>query len=111
MTRLLEHNIIGSFIDWWFHMISQCAYFSCGEISVNFIDQSTPHFAHGIILNDPSGKFQLIFYFLFDFEVNIQQREEMFRHIIQPVADPETGEMIYPAQFKITPVITINLPR
>ncbi len=40
-----------------------------------------------------------------------KQREEMLRHITQPVADPDTGEMIYPAQFKITPVITINLPR
>ncbi|MDD5508428.1 MAG: hypothetical protein PHD25_08895 [Bacteroidales bacterium] len=40
-----------------------------------------------------------------------KQREEMLKHITQPVADPETGEMIYPAQFKITPVITISLPR
>ncbi|MBP6977469.1 MAG: hypothetical protein PHD61_06440 [Bacteroidales bacterium] len=40
-----------------------------------------------------------------------KQREEMLRHITQPVADPDTGEMIYPAQFKITPVITITLPR
>ncbi len=40
-----------------------------------------------------------------------KQREEMLKHITQPVADPETGEMIYPAQFKITPVITITLPR
>ncbi len=40
-----------------------------------------------------------------------KQREKMLKHIIQAVVDPETGEMIYPAQFKITPVITINLPR
>ncbi len=40
-----------------------------------------------------------------------KQREEMLKQITQPVADPDTGEIIYPAQFKITPVITITLPR
>ena len=41
----------------------------------------------------------------------LAEREEMLRQITGPVADPETGEMIYPAQFKNTPVITIILRR
>ena len=40
-----------------------------------------------------------------------KEREDMLKHITGPVADPDTGEMIYPAQFKISPVITITLPR
>ena len=40
-----------------------------------------------------------------------KEREEMLKHSTQPVADPDTGEMIYPAQFKVTPIINITLPR
>jgi hypothetical protein len=40
-----------------------------------------------------------------------KEREEMLKHISSPLADPDTGEMIYPAQFKISPVITITLSR
>ena len=40
-----------------------------------------------------------------------KQREEMLKHLSDPVADPETGEMIFPAQFKTTSVISIFLPR
>ena len=40
-----------------------------------------------------------------------KQREDMLKHISVPLADPENGEMIYPAQFKVTPVMTITLPR
>ena len=40
-----------------------------------------------------------------------KQREEMLKHLSDPVADPETGEMIFPAQSKITSVISIFLPR
>ena len=40
-----------------------------------------------------------------------KQREEMLKHLSDPVADPETGEMIFPAQVKITSVISIFLPR
>ena len=40
-----------------------------------------------------------------------KEREEMLRHITGPLADPESGEMIYPAQFKIIPIITTTLPR
>jgi hypothetical protein len=40
-----------------------------------------------------------------------KRREDMLKHISVPLADTENGEMIYPAQFKVTPVITITLPR
>lgn len=40
-----------------------------------------------------------------------KQREELLKHLSAPVADPDTGEMIYPAQSKVTPVISITLPR
>ncbi len=47
----------------------------------------------------------------YDLDKTKKQREEMLKHITSPLADPDTGEIIYPAQFKITPVITITLPR
>ncbi len=46
-----------------------------------------------------------------DLDKTKKEREEMLKHLSSPLADPETGEMIYSAQFKITPVITITLPR
>ena len=42
---------------------------------------------------------------------SLKQREELLKYLTAPLADTETGEMINPAQFKITPVITITLPR
>ncbi len=38
-----------------------------------------------------------------------KQREEMLEHLQAPVADPETGEMIMPAQFKTTQVLSVML--
>jgi len=46
-----------------------------------------------------------------DLDNTKKQREEMLKHLSSPLADKDTGEMIYPAQFKVTPVITITLPR
>lgn len=46
-----------------------------------------------------------------DLDQSKKQREEMLKHLSSPLADPETGEMIYPAQFKVTPFITISLPK
>lgn len=46
-----------------------------------------------------------------DLDQSKKQWEETLKHLSDPVADPETGEMIYPAQFKVTPFITITLPR
>ena len=40
-----------------------------------------------------------------------KKREEMLKHLSDPVADPDTGEMIFPAQSKITSVISVSLPR
>jgi len=40
-----------------------------------------------------------------------RQREEMLKHLFESVADPETGEMLFPAPFKTTPVISISLPK
>ncbi|MFO7613550.1 MAG: hypothetical protein R6W71_02820, partial [Bacteroidales bacterium] len=40
-----------------------------------------------------------------------KKREELLKYLSAPLADPETGLMIYPAQFKVTPVISITLPR
>lgn len=38
-----------------------------------------------------------------------KEREEMLRHLSNPVADPDTGEMIHPAAFKVSPYITTKL--
>lgn len=46
-----------------------------------------------------------------DLDKTKKEREELLKHISSPLANPETGEMIYPVQFKVTPVITITLPR
>ena len=40
-----------------------------------------------------------------------KKREELLKYLSAPLADPETGEMIFPAQFKVTPVISITLPK
>lgn len=40
-----------------------------------------------------------------------KQREEMLKYLSAPVADPETGEMIMPAQFKTTQVLSVTLSR
>ena len=40
-----------------------------------------------------------------------KEREEMMKHITSPMADADTGEMIYPAQFKITSIISVTLPQ
>jgi len=42
---------------------------------------------------------------------NKKNREEMLKNLSDPVADPETGEMLYPAPFKTTQVISIGLPK
>ncbi|MBP6978228.1 MAG: hypothetical protein PHD61_02255 [Bacteroidales bacterium] len=41
--------------------------------------------------------------------IDYKQREEMLKHLQTPVADPETGEMIYPAKFKSTQVLSVTL--
>ena len=46
-----------------------------------------------------------------DLDKTKKKREELLKHLSAPLADPETGEMIFPAQFKVTPIITITLPR
>ncbi len=38
-----------------------------------------------------------------------KEREEMLKHLQAPVADPETGEMIYPARYKATQVLSVTL--
>ncbi|MBP6979035.1 MAG: hypothetical protein PHD61_11365 [Bacteroidales bacterium] len=38
-----------------------------------------------------------------------KQREEMLKHLQSPVADPNTGEMIYPARYKATQVLSVTL--
>jgi len=40
-----------------------------------------------------------------------KNREEMLKNLSDAVADPETGEMLYPAPFKTTSVISISLPQ
>jgi hypothetical protein len=41
----------------------------------------------------------------------LKQREELLKHFSDPLADPETGETIYPPQLKVTSIITISLPK
>lgn len=41
----------------------------------------------------------------------IKDREQMLRNLSQPVADPETGEMIQPAMFTVTPYRAIYLEK
>jgi len=40
-----------------------------------------------------------------------RQREEMLKNHSEAVADTETGEMLFPAPFKTTQVISIGLPK
>jgi len=40
-----------------------------------------------------------------------KNREEMLKNLSEAVADPDTGEMLYPAPFKTTSVISIALPK
>ena len=40
-----------------------------------------------------------------------RQREVMLKHLSEPVADPDSGEMLFPAPFKTTSVISISLPK
>jgi len=40
-----------------------------------------------------------------------KNREEMLKNLSEAVADPETGEMLYPAPCKTTSVISISLPK
>jgi hypothetical protein len=40
-----------------------------------------------------------------------KERENMLKNLSQPVADPDSGEMVYPAAFKVTQVLTVTLPR
>lgn len=40
-----------------------------------------------------------------------RKRETMLKNISEPMADPNTGELIYPAAFKVTPSISITLPK
>ncbi len=40
-----------------------------------------------------------------------KEREEMLKYLQVPVADPETGEMIYPAKHKSTMVLSVTLAR
>jgi hypothetical protein len=46
-----------------------------------------------------------------ELDKNKKVREELLKHITTPMADADTGEMIYPAQFKITSIISITLPQ
>ncbi|MDD5694310.1 MAG: hypothetical protein PHD61_03285 [Bacteroidales bacterium] len=41
--------------------------------------------------------------------IDYKQREEMLKHLQSPVADPNIGEMIYPARFKSTQVLSVTL--
>ena len=43
--------------------------------------------------------------------LSLKRREDLLKHLSIPVADADTGEVIQPAQFKITPVITVMLPK
>lgn len=47
----------------------------------------------------------------FEIHSSLKQREELLKHLSSPMADAETGEMIYPPLFKSTSVITISLPK
>ena len=38
-----------------------------------------------------------------------KERDEMLKYLSAPVADPETGEMVYPAKFKTTQVLSVTL--
>jgi hypothetical protein len=40
----------------------------------------------------------------------LKQLETMLKNLSQPMADPETGEMMYPPTFKVTETISITLP-
>jgi len=40
-----------------------------------------------------------------------RQHEEMLKHLSEPVADPDSGEILFPAPFKTTLVISISLPK
>ncbi len=44
-----------------------------------------------------------------DLDMAKKQREEMLKHLQAPVADPETGEMIYPARYKAIQVLSVTL--
>ncbi len=41
--------------------------------------------------------------------IDYKRREEMLKHLQAGVADPNTGEMIYPAKFKSTQVLSVTL--
>ena len=41
---------------------------------------------------------------------SLKQREELLKYLTSPLTDTETGEIINPVRFKITPVITVSLP-
>ncbi len=40
-----------------------------------------------------------------------KKREQLLKTLSEPLADPNTGELIYPAAFKVTPFLTITLPK
>ena len=44
-----------------------------------------------------------------ELKAKTKAREEMLKSLTDPVADPETGEMIYPANHKTSTVLTIKL--
>jgi hypothetical protein len=42
---------------------------------------------------------------------SLKQREDLLKYLTAPLADTETGEIINPPLYKVTPVITITLPK